>query len=60
MYQLELKRRQLVNVGITFDGQWIGYYRSFAAAVTALTIRKVPVDEARAAIAPYWPNRRGQ
>lgn len=63
-YTLELQTRraadgrQLTSVGITVDGQWIGYYNSFASAVTALTIRKVPVDEARQAIGPYWPNRK--
>lgn len=63
-YTLEYKRRraadgrQLTSVGITFDGRWIGYYNSFASAMAALTIRKVPADEARQAIAPYWPKRK--
>lgn len=65
-YSLEYKRRRaadgrrLTSVGITFDGRWLGYYNSFAAAVTALTIRKVPVEEARSAIIPYWPKRKAK
>jgi hypothetical protein len=62
-YTLEYKRerssdgKQLTRVGITFEGKWCGYYKSFAGAMTCLTIRKVPPDEARAAVAKYWPHK---
>lgn len=50
--------RRLTHVGIEFDGQWCGYFRSFLSALSCLTIRKVPVDEARRAIAPHFPNSK--